>query len=530
MATQDQLEADRDDWTNAHGFPPPLQELAGEAVDVCLIVEGCYPYRRGGVSNWVDSLLRDQAARTFAVISIQPPDIEPPPLYSLPPNVRSLRRLELGARAGARRWAEPQPAAAGELTDALVDFSRSGGLQTLMRVAASARMAARQSTDALAGLVDTRLGWKIACRMYRETAPSVSFRAYYWTWRALFGGLFAVLAFPLPRAAVFHTASTGFAGLLAARAAIESGRPALLTEHGIYTNERLIEVLMADWISDDIELSLSVHDRRVDLRSFWIDCFESYAGACYEASSVIVSLFSDNQAFQSDLGAEPTKLRVIPNGVSWRDFADLPVASNDAPPTVALIGRVVAFKDIKTFLFAVRLTREALPDLRAFVLGDLEEDAAYAAQCQTLAQGLGLADCVAFTGNIDVAPMLPRLHLMVLTSLTESQPLAILEAGAAGVACITTDVGACREMLLGSRDRGDDGDPGGIITRPMAPKEIADAMVSLLTDHDLRRRCGKALQARVRRYYDRDHVREAYAALYDAYCDTPSAAAATAAG
>jgi polysaccharide biosynthesis protein PelF len=524
MATQGQLEADRADWTKAHGLLPPLQELDGEEVDVCLIVEGCYPYRRGGVSNWVDTLLRDQAARTFAVIAIQPPEIEPAPLYPLPPNVRSLRRLELGGRASARRWAEPQSDAAGELTDALVDFSRNGGLRTLMRVAASARAAAGQSPDVLAGLVDTRLGWEIACRMYRETAPSVSFRDYYWTWHALFGGLFAVLACPLPRAAVFHAASTGFAGLLAARAAIETGRPALLTEHGIYTNERLIEVLMADWISDDIELSLSVHDRRVSLRSFWIGCFESYARACYEASSVIVSLFSDNQAFQRELGAEPAKLRMIPNGVSWRDFAELPVASADAPPTVALIGRVVAFKDIKTFLFAVRLAREALPDLKAFVLGDLQEDAAYATQCQTLAHELGLADCVAFTGTIDVARTLPRMHVMVLTSLTESQPLAILEAGAAGVACIATDVGACREMLLGSRERVNDGDPGGIITRPMAPKEIADAMVSLLTDHDLRGRCGKALQARVRRYYDRDHVREAYAALYAAYCDAPSAA------
>ena len=66
--------------------------------------------------------------------------------------------------------------------------------------------------------------------------------------------------------------------------------------------------------------------------------------------------------------------------------------------------------------------------------------------------------------------------------------------------------------------------------RQFTPKEIADAMVSLLTDHDLRRRCGKALQTRVRRYYDRDRVREAYAALYDVYCDAPSAAAATAAG
>jgi glycosyltransferase involved in cell wall biosynthesis len=504
--------------------PPPRsrgQQRGGEEVDVCLIVEGCYPYRRGGVSNWVDTLLCDQAGVSFAIISIQPPGAEPTPLYALPPNVRVMRRLELGGPARARRWPEaPSSSLSCVLANALADFSRSGRLQTLARIVQLAR-----GTDNLTHIGDTRLGWDITCRMYRDTAPTVSFLNYYWTWRSLVGGLFAILAHPLPQAAVFHAASTGFAGLLAARAVIETGRPALLTEHGIYTNERLIEVLMADWISEDIDLSLSVSDLRVSLRSFLIDCFESYARTCYEASSAIVSLFSENQVFQRELGANPAKLRIIPNGVRWQDFSELPAASVDAPPTVGLIGRVVPFKDVKTFLFAVRLARERLVNLRAFVFGDLEEDAAYAAQCRTLAYELELADCVEFTGAVDISKILPRLHLMVLTSLTESQPLAVLEAGAAGVACIATDVGACREMLLGFAGI-DGGDPGGIVTRPLAPKEVADAMVRLLTEPELRRRYGKALQTRVRRYYDRDRVRQEYSALYAEYCGIPTSQAA----
>jgi polysaccharide biosynthesis protein PelF len=501
----------------------PSRQPADDAVDVCLVVEGCYPYRRGGVSNWVDTLLRDQAALSFAVISIQPPGIELPPLYSLPSNVRTFHRLRLGPTAQAwRRMHRLADDPLDELVDALADFVRTGKLRTLARIIQLARKVATRNAIALTDLVDNKLGWDIACRMYRKTAPKVSFREYYWAWRALFGGLLAVIACPLPRATVFHSVSTGFAGLLVARAAHETGRPALLTEHGIYANERLIELLMADWISDDIDLSLSVYDQRVSLRSFWIGCFESYARTCYEASGAIITLFSDNQAFQRELGAEPAKLRVIANGVDSDTFARLPRAPADGAPTVALIGRVVPVKDVKTFLLSVRLARSRLPALTALVVGDLEEDASYAAQCKALAHELGLGDCVQFTGAVDVTQILPRLHVMVLTSLTEAQPLAILEAGATGVPCIATDVGGCREIVLGTAAREDDAEPGGIVTRPLAPAETAEAMVTLLSDHGLRRRCGDALQARVRRFYDKAKFCRAYSALYGEFRQAPT--------
>ena len=500
------------------------QEPADNAVDVCLVVEGCYPYRRGGVSNWVDTLLRDQAALSFAVISIQPPGLELPPLYSLPSNVRAFHRLPLGPTTHA--WRRMHPLAddvLDELVDTLADFSTTGKLQMLARIIQLARDVMTLNAIALTDLVDSKLGWDIACRMYRKTAPKVSFREYYWAWRALFGGLLAIIACPLPRATVFHSVSTGFAGLLAARAAHETGRPALLTEHEIYANERLIELLMADWISDDIDLSLSVHDRRVSLRSFWIGCFESYARTCYEASSAIITLFSENQAFQCELGAELEKLRIIPNGINSNTFARLPRAPADGPPTVALIGRVVPVKDVKTFLLSVRLARSRLPALKALVVGDLEEDASYAAQCEAFARELDLGDCVQFTGVVDVTQILPRLHAMVLTSLSEAQPLAILEAGATGVPCIATDVGGCREMVLGTAARENDAEPGGIITRPLAPTDTAEAMVTLLSDPGLRGRRGDALQARVRRFYDKGEFCRAYAALYEEFRQMPTA-------
>ena len=54
-----------------------------------------------------------------------------------------------------------------------------------------------------------------------------------------------------------------------------------------------------------------------------------------------------------------------------------------------------------------------------------------------------------FTGRVNLLEYLGKIDVVVLTSLSEAQPLVILEAGAAGVPVVATDVGACGEMILG---------------------------------------------------------------------------------
>src|SRR3546814_12739069 len=85
-----------------------------------------------------------------------------------------------------------------------------------------------------------------------------------------------MLLAPLPKARVYHTLSTVFAGLLAARAAHETGHPAFITEHGIYMLERQIEIMMADWIGDQIETGLTLDREGHDLRDLWLAVFQTY--------------------------------------------------------------------------------------------------------------------------------------------------------------------------------------------------------------------------------------------------------------
>ncbi|MCV5951315.1 GT4 family glycosyltransferase PelF, partial [Escherichia coli] len=62
----------------------------------------------------------------------------------------------------------------------------------------------------------------------------------------------ADLAEQLPPARVYHTVSTGYAGYLGAVLARRHHRPLVLSEHGIYTKERRIDLFSAQWISDNL--------------------------------------------------------------------------------------------------------------------------------------------------------------------------------------------------------------------------------------------------------------------------------------
>src|SRR5271165_5773274 len=76
--------------------------------DVCLIVEGAYPYVSGGVSAWVHGLMLRQPDLKFCVVAILP---EPPPparKYGPLPNLQALHHLYLSETSRRRGWRRPR--------------------------------------------------------------------------------------------------------------------------------------------------------------------------------------------------------------------------------------------------------------------------------------------------------------------------------------------------------------------------------------------------------------------------------------
>ena len=61
--------------------------------DVCLILEGTYPYVSGGLSSWTHDLIRMQDHLRFSLLTIMPPGFEGRAVYELPRNVVEVHQV-----------------------------------------------------------------------------------------------------------------------------------------------------------------------------------------------------------------------------------------------------------------------------------------------------------------------------------------------------------------------------------------------------------------------------------------------------
>ncbi len=476
--------------------------------DVCLIVEGAYPYVAGGVSSWLQDLMINLPEFRFSIVAIKPTDTELAWKIQPPANVVSVVEVPLSSNPSPpRKYPSHLITRIGNLLLRFLTGGRTSTLVTLLR-----ELSLLSPRPGVGDILSNPQMFNLFRAHYEKSFRTTSFHHYFWAMRVLLGGLLKMLLTPFPQARVYHTVSTGFAGLLAARAAFQSGRPAFVTEHGIYLLERQIEVMMANWIGDQTETGLALDRIDYDLRDLWIKAFQSYTKACYDACDPIIALYGANNLAQQRLGASADRLRAIPNGIDPGRFANRTDARDPAHPMVALIGRVVPIKDIKTFIRAAAQVHAKFPDARFAVLGPEDEDKDYSADCRSLVADLGIGEVFKFAGLVDVADWLPRIDVMVLTSLSEAQPLVILEGGICGIPVVAPDVGSCRELIEGLGRPGDE--PGGIVTALVDPDDTARAISRLLQDPGLRDRMGASLRERIVRSYDRQSVMAQYRDLY----------------
>lgn len=250
-------------------------------------------------------------------------------------------------------------------------------------------------------------------------------------------------------------------------------------------------------------------------RRLWIRFFESLARICYQYADPIISLYTQANAKQIADGADPNKTRVIANGISIDTFRHLRREQvRDHEPVVALIGRVVPIKDIKTLIMAMMTVIKKIPSCQCWMVGPTTEDPDYYEACQRLVSNLELESYITFKGTQQLSDILPKIDLTVLSSISEGMPLTILESYAAGVPVVATDVGSCRELILG-RDGDDQAiGPGGRVVTIANPQALADAIVALLSNATDWRNAQHNAITRVERYYTQSLMIDQYREIY----------------
>lgn len=492
--------------------------------DVCMVVEGTYPYLRGGVSSWIHNLIGALPEKTFQILFIgASPQVEYELRYEVPENVigihtvyaQDFREENLhthGPIHGGRKKKKMD-------WETMEQFHR--GIMTCPGVPLwdelyEAAGDPRSRSLSLDDLFTSRRSWDFLNALYHESGKDASFVDYFWTWRFSHLSLFQMMQAELPPARVYHAVSTGYAGFLAALAKKRLGVPMILTEHGIYTRERSIEIAQAEWIYVEQAQDYKLRRTQGFFKQWWINMFRWMSRLTYQEADRIITITAVNQQFQLGDGAAPDKMSVIPNGIKLERYSG--ARSGPRPEDefmVGFVGRVVPIKDVKTFIRAVKTAVSEVPNLKAYIIGPNDEDAEYFAECSRLTAMLGLEDNIVYTGPANVVEYYSRMHLLVLTSISEGQPLVILEGHCAGVPVVASNVGACQELIYGRTPEDRALGASGIVTAVASPRETGEAIIRIARDEKLRASMVRAGIERVERFYKEEDLNRTYLGIYD---------------
>lgn len=497
--------------------------------DVCLLLEGTYPYVRGGVSTWVKQLIEGMPDLTFSIIFLgASPDDYDEPAYVIPENVAHIEiHYLMGSDSEPREkkklFARKADKAAlfdrnTQLHDMLTDSEQQGVEVPAEVVRDFTSLTSGKDAITRTDLFHSDNAWNAIREKYVDAPEGLDFNHFFWTVRTMHGPLFTLadIVQNAPSANMYHSVSTGYAGYLGAMLQSKTGAPYIISEHGIYTKEREIDLAHVDWIPEELDpFKVGLDDSMGYLRQTWIRFFRSLGRMSYSAADHIYTLYNGNRLRQIEDGAPESRLTIIPNGVSVKTLSQIRRADDaPVPPVLALIGRIVPIKDIKSFVRAMRIIVAKVPDAKGWLVGPEEEDPAYVAECKALVASFGLEDSVQFLGFQKLTDIFPQIGLTVLTSVSEGQPLTTLEGFAAGIPTVTTDVGSCKELIYGDTEEDRAIGPAGAVVPIANPAAFAEAVLPFLTDENKWREIRDAGIKRVEKYYDEKDMLDRYHSIY----------------
>ena len=209
--------------------------------------------------------------------------------------------------------------------------------------------------------------------------------------------------------------------------------------------------------------------------------------------------------------APAAKVHVVPLGLDLTAFASgmdraaaramLGYAADEV--VLGFIGRLVPIKNPELLLTAFASAHAADARLRLLIVGDGE----LRAPLEARAGALGLGGCIRFAGwRHDLARIYAALDAVVLTSDNEGTPVALIEAAAAGLPVVATDVGGVADVVVHGRH--------GLLTPPGDGRALASAFTALAASAAERRRMGEAARVDVASRYQPDRLAEDIHALY----------------
>ncbi len=491
--------------------------MAAGIPEILIVAEGTYPYVRGGVSSWIHQLITGLEEFTFGIAFLGSRkedygDIK----YDLPDNLIFLSETYLFEK---EKLPEPKKLPFSLQTfNRLTEIHKKIGRGIIPQELFSPTTYLKEIREE--EFLYSQSSWEFITDSYFKEARNYPFINYFWAIRNMHLPIWKVsrTVEELPRTEIIHSPSTGYAGFVSSLISNMWNTPFILTEHGIYTRERKIDILLSELIEEEKFFFQREYGETGYIKELWIKFYSFLGKFSYTKAEKIISLYEDARKVQIELGAPPEKTEVIPNGVKVEEYLKARGENLKASPVIALIGRVVPIKDIKTFIKAMRIVANKLPEVEGWIVGPTDEDPEYYRECKKLINVLKLEKNVKFLGFRNIKEILSRVKLTTLTSISEGMPLSVLESFAAGVPCITTDVGACKQLIYGGISEEDRkiGKAGEVV--PVAsPGKAAESYIKFLTEKKEWEKARTNAIKRVETFYSYEKFLNNYRQVYRRY-------------
>lgn len=466
------------------------------APTILLTTEATYPYAVGGVSSWCHLVVGGLPEFAWRVLPIHAGGRRPRQLFELPPHASLAGRVEVWSeQLPRRRWIRDRlqggrPTLPGELARGLV------GWHADREALVDALVWCRRHPGELRATFRSVHAWEAFVAELRDVlhadAPEAGplpaldavdaamlYQRLYWVAR--------VAAAPTPPVDLLHVTAAGWAAVPALVHRRLYGTPLLLTEHGVYVREAYLAGARG---------RAAAPERFLDSR-----LARGLALATYAAADVISPVTAANAKWERKLGVAPERIRVIHNGIEPSDDYTPPPGKR----RVVSIGRIDPLKDVQTMLHVAAEVTRQVPDARFEYWGPATNgQEAYARACEELRRRLVLGDRFRFMGSTsEPLEVMRGADVVLMTSISEGLPMAVLEAMAQGRPVVATGVGGVPDVLRGC----------GVVVPSGDIARLATGVATLLRNPRFAERLGRRARERVRERYTKRHCIDGYREL-----------------
>ena len=477
-------------------------------LSVLMLLEGTYPFYRGGVSTWVHDLISNLPDFDFSLLGITG-NTNVEVKYNLPKNVKRLIFIPLW---GAEMTEEYDNISALDVLrrtlrtrDKIVEKEFLPHFENLLKECMVGGRDLKKFGEALVGIYNfskehsqkkafqTKIVWDTFFQMisgdpvYGKMSIIDSVEAC----RAFQFYLQILTRIP-PKVDLCHSSAAALSGIPAIVMKIQRGTPYLLTEHGIYFRERVLGMIASN----------PIH------KLFWINFIRALAKANYFYADKIVTVCNFNITWEKRLGVPLNKIETIYNGVNLERFKSKEnVLKHDLSETVVCMSRIDRIKDLFNLIEAMKHVKQRFPNVKCKIFGPVEDEEYYRL-CVQRVRKLGLEKTVTFEGDTN-APEdeLNKADVVALPSLSEAFPYSVVEAMACGKVVVATDVGGVKEAI----------NDCGIVVPARSSRRLAEGISRALADSSLREKISVSARERVEQHFSHDRFildwRRAYAEL-----------------